>query len=315
MKIGIIGAGNVGSATAFALMIRGVSGEIVLIDYNKAKAEAEAEDIFHATTFSNTSKITAGDYDKLKGTDIVIITAGANQKTGQTRTDLLATNVKIFESIVSQVVKYAPDCIIIVASNPVDVMTHVTLELSGFPSNRVFGTGTVLDTSRFRAILGEHLGVSPQSIHANVLGEHGDSEVVIWSNADVANENVMHFAESIEKPLTNDMITEMTYNVVNAAYKIIEGKGSTFYGIAGCIARLCRAIGSDEHSIFTISSLHKDAEGIKDVCVSYPTVLGKSGVCSVVHPEINEFEKNQLKKSIETVKHNSDIALNLLKNK
>lgn len=313
MKVGIIGAGNVGSATAFALMIRGIARELVLIDNNRAKAEAEAEDIFHATTFSNTSKIIAGDYKDLNNADVVIITAGANQKPGQTRTDLLAVNVKIFQDIVPQIVKNAPECIIIVASNPVDVMTHVTIKISGFPINRVFGTGTVLDTSRFRAILGEHLNVSPQSIHANVLGEHGDSEVVVWSNADIANENVMHFAKSIKKPLDKLTVNKMSNEVVNAAYKIIQGKGSTFYGIAGCIARLCRSINSDEHSIFTVSSLHNDAEGIKNVCVSYPTVLCKTGICNVVHPEINEDEKMLLKKSIETVKYNSDIALKLLK--
>lgn len=313
MKVGIIGAGNVGSACAFALMIRGVARELVLIDNNKKKAEAEAEDIFHATTFSNTSKIISGEYKDLKNADVVIITAGASQKPGQTRTDLLAINVKIFQDIIPQIVKNAPNSIIIVATNPVDVMTHVTIKLSGFPANRVFGTGTVLDTSRFRAILGDHLYVSPQSIHANVLGEHGDSEVVVWSNADIANENVMHFAKNIKKPLTKTIMKKMTDEVVNSAYKIIEGKGSTFYGIAGCVARICRAIASDEHSIFTVSTLHKEAEGTKNVCISYPTVLCKAGVCNVVHPEINDEERILLKKSIETVKHNSSLALKLIK--
>lgn len=313
MKIGIIGTGGVGATTAFALMIRGIARELVLIDNNKAKAKAEAEDIFHATTFSSTSKIIAGDYKDLKNADIVIITAGANQKPGQTRTDLLDANVKIFSDIVPQIAKHAPNCIIIVTSNPVDVMTHITLKLSGFPSHRVFGTGTVLDTSRFRAILGDHLNVSPQSIHASVLGEHGDSEVVIWSNADIANESISHFAKNIKKPINQQTMDKISYNVINAAYEIIKGKGSTFYGIAGCIARLCRAISSDEHSVFTVSTLHKEAEGTKNVCVSYPTILCRKGVCNVVHPEINSKERKLLKKSIETVKHNSDIALKLLK--
>lgn len=313
MKIGIIGVGGVGSATAFALVIRGVAQEIVLIDQNKARAEAEAADIFHATTFSNASKVIAGDYPDLESANIVIITAGANQKPGETRTDLLKTNVKIFESIVPNIAKYAPESIIIIATNPVDVMTHVTLKLSGFPKERVIGSGTVLDTSRFRALLGAHLLVSPQSIHANVLGEHGDSEVVVWSNADAANEKVLSFAKNIGKPITKKIVEDIEDNVRNAAYKIIAGKGSTFYGIAGCLARLCRAIGSNEHSIFTVSTLHKDAEGIKDVCVSYPTVLCRKGVCNVAHPEINDDERKLLQKSIEIVKENTTIALDILK--
>ena len=312
MKIGIVGAGGVGSATAFALMMRGVAGEIVLVDLNKARAEAEAADIAHATTFSNASRISAGEYSDLKDANIVIITAGANQKPGQTRTDLLEINVKIFKTIVSEIVKYAPNCIIIVASNPVDVMAHVTLELSGFPKERVIGSGTVLDTSRFRALMGEYLGVSPQSVHASVLGEHGDSEVLVWSNAEAAAVNVMQFAKDINKPIDEAFIAQMENDVINAAYKIINGKGSTFYGIAGCLSRICRAIGKDERAIFTVSSLQKDVEGIKDVFTSYPTVIGKHGIETVIHPELSSDEHKRLKKSISTIKDNSVEALNIV---
>lgn len=315
MKVGIVGAGNVGSATAFALVMRGVAQEIVLIDYNKNKAIAEAEDIFHATTFSNTSKVINGDYKDLKEAEVVIITAGANQKPGQTRTDLLETNVNIFKTIVPEIVKYAPNCIIIVASNPVDVMAHVTMEISGFPKNRVFGSGTALDTARFRAMLGDHLNLAPQSIHANVLGEHGDSEVLIWSTADAASESVVSFAKSIGNPITKKVMAKIDDDVRNAAYKIIKGKGSTFYGIASCLARICRAIASDEHSIFTVSTLHDEVEGVKDVFVSYPTVVCENGICNVAHPNINEEERALLKKSTETVKKNSDIALSILRKK
>ncbi|MDD4557262.1 MAG: L-lactate dehydrogenase [Alphaproteobacteria bacterium] len=313
MKISVIGAGGVGSATAFALMMRSVAGEIVLVDLNKSRAEAEAADIAHATTFSNASRISAGDYDAIKDSNIVIITAGANQKPGQTRTDLLAVNVKIFTSIVHEIVKYAPNCIIIVASNPVDVMANVTLELSGFPKERVIGSGTVLDTSRFRALLGEYLGVSPQSVHANVLGEHGDSEVLVWSNAEAAAVNVMKFAKDTNKPIDEKFIAQMNDDVINAAYKIINGKGSTFYGIAGCLSRLCRAISKDERAIFTVSSLQKEVEGIKDVYTSYPTIIGKHGIETVIYPELSAEEHKALKKSISTIKENSVEALKILR--
>lgn len=182
MKVGIIGAGSVGSATAFALIMRGVARKVVLIDANEKKAQAEAMDIAHAAPFAYANKVKAGTYEDLKGAEVVIVTAGANQKPGETRIDLLGRNAKIFESIIPQVAKYAPDTILLITSNPADIMTEVAIKLSGFPRERVIGSGTVLDTSRFRTLLGYHLGVSPKSIHANVLGEHGDSEVLAWSN-------------------------------------------------------------------------------------------------------------------------------------
>ena len=192
MKLGIVGTGFVGSATAFALMLRGVARTIVLIDYNKDKASAEATDISHATPFAYASKIMSGEYNDLNGCEVVIVTAGSNQKEGETRLDLLERNVKIFEGIIPQVAKYAPDAKLIITSNPVDIMTEVTLKLSGFPRQRVIGSGTVLDTARFRTLLGYHLGVSPKSVHVNVLGEHGDSEVLAWSNGDAGQRASAH---------------------------------------------------------------------------------------------------------------------------
>ena len=180
MKVGIIGAGSVGSATAFALIMRGVARKIVLVDMNKAKAKAEAMDIAHATPFAYANKIKAGDYPDLKGCEVIIITAGVNQKPGETRIDLIGRNVKIFENIIPQIMANEPNAILLIASNPVDIMTEVTLKLSGLPKERVFGSGTILDTSRFRTLLGYYLGVSPKSVHANVLGEHGDTEVLVW---------------------------------------------------------------------------------------------------------------------------------------
>ncbi|MDR1026458.1 MAG: L-lactate dehydrogenase [Lactobacillus sp.] len=311
MNVGIIGTGFVGSATAFALIMRGVARKIVLIDQNKAKAEAEAHDIAHATPFAYANKIKAGDYPDLKGCDVVIITAGANQKPGQTRTDLLGTNVKIFEGIVPQIAKYAPECIILVASNPVDVMTEVALKLSGFPTNRVLGSGTTLDTARFKTLLGYHLGISPKSIHANVLGEHGDSEVLVWSNADAGTVQLDALAKELGKPLTNKVKAQIDDDVRNAAYKIIEGKGATFYGIAGALTRICQAIGSNEYAILTVSSHHKEFCGIcdtNDICLSFPTVIGKRGIHKIIFPHLNEDEKEKIRKSAKTIKENSETA-------
>ena len=235
MKVGIIGAGSVGSATAFALIMRGVARKVVLIDANEKKAEAEAMDLAHAAPFAFANKVKAGTYDDLKGCEIVIVTAGANQRPGETRIDLLGRNVKIFESIIPQIAKAAPDTTLIITANPADIMTEVALKLSGFPKERVIGSGTVLDTARFRTLLGYHLGISPQSIHANVLGEHGDSEVLVWSASDAGTVSLDKMAEEIGKPFTKEVKDEIDDGVRNAAYKIIDGKGATFYGIAGAL--------------------------------------------------------------------------------
>ena len=209
MKVGIIGAGSVGSATAFALIMRGVARKVVLIDANEQRAMAEAMDIAHATPFAYANKVKCGTYKDLEGAEVVIVTAGANQKPGETRIDLLGRNVKIFESIIPQVVAAAPNTTLLITANPADIMTEVALKLSGFPRERVIGSGTVLDTSRFRTLLGYHLGVSPKSIHANVLGEHGDSEVVVWSNGDAGTVQIEELAKMIGKPLTPEVKAEI----------------------------------------------------------------------------------------------------------
>lgn len=309
MKIGIVGSGGVGSAAAFALVMRGVARKIVLIDQNEARASAEAEDIAHATPFAYANKIKAGSYEDLKGANVVIVTAGANQKPGQTRNDLLATNVKIFESIIPQIVKNAPDTILLIAANPVDVMTRVALQISGFPENRVFGSGTVLDTARFRTLLGYHLGVSPKSIHANVLGEHGDSEVLIWSNAVAGTIQIEKLAQEISKPLTAEAKAEIDDNVRNAAYQIINGKGSTTFGIAGALTRICQAIGSNEYAILNVSSRHQEVEGVEDICMSLPCIIGKRGIHSKLYPSFSLDEHALLNKSANIIKGFTQTAL------
>lgn len=302
MKIGIIGAGQVGSATAFALVLRGVAREVVLIDYNQKKAEAEALDISHATTFAYASKVYAGTYEDLRGSDVIIITAGANQRPGETRIDLMSRNAAIFSSIVKQIVDVTPDSIILVASNPVDIMTAYTLELSGLPKNRVFGSGTILDTSRFRTLLGEHLGISSKSIHANVLGEHGDSEVLIWSNGDAGTLPIATLAQDLNRPLTAEIKAQIDDNVRNAAYKIIDGKGATFFGIAGGLTRICQAIGTNENAILTVSSYHDDVEGVKGVCLSLPTIVNRKGIEKVIYPRLSDEEHALLRVSAQKLK-------------
>lgn len=312
MKVGIIGAGSVGAATAFALIMKGVARKVVLIDSNQKKAEAEAADIAHAAPFAYANKIKAGSYADLEGCEIVIVTAGANQKPRETRIDLLGRNVKIFESIIPQIAKAAPNTTLIITANPADIMTEVAIKLSGFPKERVIGSGTVLDTSRFRTLLGYHLGVSPQSIHANVIGEHGDSEVLVWSAGDAGTVSLDKLAEEIGKPFDAETKAKIDDGVRNAAYKIIDGKGATFYGIAGALTRICAAITNNEYAILTVSSHQEDVEGVKGVCLSLPTVLGKRGVHKVIYPVLNAEEKAALKKSAEAMKEYSDKALSMV---
>ena len=312
MKVGIIGAGSVGAATAFALIMKGVARKVVLIDANQKKAEAEAADIAHAAPFAYANKIKAGTYDDLKGCEIVIVTAGANQKPGETRIDLLGRNVKIFESIIPQIAKAEPNTTLIITANPADIMTEVAIKLSGFPKERVIGSGTVLDTSRFRTLLGYHLGVSPQSVHANVIGEHGDSEVLVWSAGDAGTVSLDKLAEEVGKPFDAETKAKIDDGVRNAAYKIIDGKGATYYGIAGALTRICAAITNNEYAILTVSSHQEDVEGVKGVCVSLPTVLGKRGVHKVIYPVLNAEEKSALKKSAEAMKEYSDQALAMI---
>lgn len=302
MQIGIIGSGSVGAATAFALMMKGVARKLILVDVDMKKASAEAADIAHAAPFADVNKIKAGTYDDLAGCNVIVLTAGANQKQGEKRTDLLERNVKIFNNIIPQIVKSSPNSVFIVATNPVDVMTYVTLKLSGLPKEKIIGSGTVLDTARFRTDLGYHLGVSPKSIHANVLGEHGDSEVLCWSNADAGTLPLSLLADKLGCPLTSNVKSKIDDDVRNAAYRIIEGKGATCFGIAGAITRICQAIASNEYAILTISSFHDEITGIKDVCLSLPSVIGKRGIHKILYPELTDFENRLLFASADKIK-------------
>lgn len=313
MKVGIIGAGFVGSASAFSLVMTGVAHKIILIDVNEALAEAQAEDISHAAPFASASKVVGGTYKDLSGADVVIVTAGANQKPDESRIDLLSRNVKIFEEVIPQIAKYARGSILIIATNPVDVMTEIALKLSGFPKEKVIGSGTVLDTARFRTLLGQKLGISTKSVHADVLGEHGDSEVLIWKSAEAGTLTLEEYAKSLGKKLEALDRDSVTDGVVNAAYKIIAGKGYTNYGIAGALTHICRTIANNEHAILTISSHHDDFNGIKDICLSLPTVLNRDGVFHVIRPKLSDEEKTEMNDSAEKMKNYTDKALAMIR--
>lgn len=302
MKIGIIGTGFVGSTSAFTLAWSGIAHELILIDTNQRKAQAEALDISHAMPFASPCKIIAGHYPDLEGADVIVITAGANQKSGETRTDLLTRNTEVFKQIIHQIIRYAADSIIIVATNPVDVMTAYTIQESKLSPRHVFGTGTILDTSRFRTLLSEHLKLAPQSVHAHVLGEHGDSEVLIWSSAKVGTMPIDDFAKVTHCPLDTTIKNQIDENVRNAAYHIIDGKGATYYGIAGGISRLCQAIKNNENAIFSVSSWQESIEGIKNVCLSLPTIINRNGIRQVIYPPMSENERLLLKQSAFKIK-------------
>lgn len=301
MKVGIVGAGMVGSAAGNALVLAGAANAIVLVDQDARRALAEAEDILHATPFTHGVKVSAGGFADLAGADVVIIAAGASQKPGESRLELLGRNTEIFAAIIARILKAAPEAILLIATNPVDVMTMVATRLSGLPPSRVIGSGTILDTARFRALLGQHLGVSPKSVHGYVLGEHGDSEVLCWSNADVGTVTVEEYARQIGRPLDEATKQRIDDGTRRAAYRIIEGKGATWYGIAGGLVRIVRAIGGNEHAVLTVSMLGDEIEGVGPVALSLPRVIGRTGIEGTIWPVLTPAENTALTKSAEVI--------------
>ncbi|MGI3185610.1 L-lactate dehydrogenase [Nioella aestuarii] len=299
MKVGIIGAGMVGSAAAFALIMRGEASEIVLVDVNHARAHAEAEDIAHAIPFASPAIVRAGDYADLDGAGVVILSCGVSQKPGETRLALLERNAGVFRQVVGQVMAVCPGAILLVASNPVDLMTQITTRLSGLPPGRVIGSGTILDTARFRWLVGRHLGISPGSVHGYVLGEHGDSEVLAWSSARAGSVALESFAAQVSAPLTEDVRQRIDAGVRGAAYTIIEGKGATWYGIGGGLARIVAAIAGDEQAVLSVSVVEPDVLGVPDVALSLPRTVGREGVTATLWPELSEGEESALRRSAE----------------
>ena len=300
-KAAIIGCGFVGSASAFALMESGLFSELVLIDADRNRAEGEALDISHGLPFSKPMQIYAGGYEDIGDAAVVIVTAGAGQKPGETRLDLVKKNVAIFKSIIPQIAKYNQSGILLIVANPVDILTYVAKQLSGFPDNRVFGSGTVLDTARLKYLLGEHLGVDSRSIHAFIIGEHGDSEIAAWSSANVSGVPLHKFCEMRGHFDHEKATKEIAEGVKNSAYEIIEKKRATYYGIAMSVKRICEAIVRDEKSILPVSSI-QNTEDIKGVALSMPAIVGKNGVENLVPIELDADEKAALKQSADTLK-------------
>jgi L-lactate dehydrogenase len=302
MKVGIVGSGFVGSTAAYAMVLDGSATDIILVDINEALARAHAEDILHATPFAKPVRISGGNYAELDEAELVILACGVGQKPGETRLQLLERNAKIFQQVVPQVLAAAPETVLLIASNPVDVMTQVVARFSGLPTGRVFGSGTILDTARYRALLGEHLGLSPKSVHAYVLGEHGDSEVLVWSSAKVGGVPLLDFAEKCGRPLTDKVKSRIDDGVRRAAYRIIEGKGATYYGIGAGLSRIAGAIRDDERAVLTVSMPTHEIEGVEGVSLSLPRVVGEKGVVETLPPSLSEEEDAALKKSGEILK-------------
>lgn len=310
MKVGIVGAGMVGSSAGYALALMGIVSEIILIDQNEALAVAQAEDIAHAVPFMSSTLVNAGDYADLAGASVVILAAGVSQKPGENRLALLERNAAVFRAVLDRVLPVAPDAILLIASNPVDVMTQITTHLSGLPAHRVIGSGTILDTARFRSLVGRHLGISPQSVHAYVLGEHGDSEVLAWSSACAGSVPLTSFAAQVGSPLTQDVRATIDDAVRNAAYKIIAGKGSTYYGIGAGLARIVKAIVHDQRDVLSVSMVTADVAGVQDVALSIPRVIGAEGVVADLFPVLDDEETRALHRSASILKERADaIAL------
>ena len=302
-KVGMIGCGFVGATCAFSLVQSGLFSEMVLIDANREKAIGEAMDLSHGTSYLAPMKIYAGDYSDLKDAGLIIITAGANQKPDETRLDLVKRNVAIFKDIIPKIKAQNCEGILLIVSNPVDILTYVAYKLSGFPASRVIGSGTVLDTARFKYLLGERLNVDSRNIHAYIIGEHGDSELAVWSQAMVAGIHINHFSE-LRGSFNHhqEVMQEIYEDVRDSAYEIIKRKGATYYGVAMAVGRIVEAIIRNEHSIMPVSVYMDGLYGLDDLCISIPTVVGINGAEKIIDIPLDETETEKLMKSTEELK-------------
>lgn len=303
MKIAIVGAGNVGSTFAFSLMKSGIAREIALVDKNIERARGECMDLSHGASFVPPVKIYASGYEGCEGAQIVVITAGAKQKPGQTRIDLVQTNIGIFKDIIPKIIKYAKDAILLVVSNPMDILTYVSLKISGFPSNRVVGSGTVLDSSRFRYLISEHCKVDPHNVHAYIIGEHGDTELPVWSHANIGGMVLSKYCPTCKKDCNRERELDAIFKKVKtAAYEIIKSKGATYYAIALALVRIVEAILRDENSVLPVSTLIEDYYGVDDVCLSIPCLVNKKGVERFLRLNLSREEQELFKSSANSLK-------------
>lgn len=300
-KVAVIGCGFVGSSIAFTLMQSKLFSEMVLIDADHNKADGEAKDISHGIPFAGQMKIYAGDYDDIADAAIIIITAGANQKPTETRLDLVKKNVGIYKSIIPEIAKRNYQGILLIVSNPVDILTYAAVKLSGLPKERVLGSGTVLDTARLKYILGEHLSVDSRSVHSFIIGEHGDSEIVAWSSTNVSGIALDNFCEMRGHFDHERSMERIAEDVKNSAYEIISKKHATYYGIAMSVKRICECIIRDEKSILPISSIIDGDYGINKIALSMPAIVGADGIETHVPISLNEAETKALQQSAETL--------------
>jgi L-lactate dehydrogenase len=306
IRVAVVGTGNVGSTFAYALLLSGLAAEIVLIDVNRAKAEGEAMDLNHTLPFAHPTRIWAGDYPDIAGATVTVIAAGANQKPGETRLDLVKKNAAIFAEIVPLVARHNPEGIILIATNPVDVLTYASLRLSGLSARRVIGSGTILDTARFRYLLSEHFGVDPRSVHAHIIGEHGDSEVPVWSLANIAGMRLRDFADAHGVHYEQDEMDSIFRQTRDAAYQIIQRKGATYYAVAAGLMRIVEAILRNQATVLSVSSLVEDYYGIRDVCLSLPTVVDRGGVQRMLRLQLSPEEQQGLQTSAAVLRKTID---------
>ncbi len=303
-KIAIVGAGAVGATIAYASMIRGVAKQLAIYDINRAKVDAEVLDLNHGLQFVPMATLEGSDdIGVCAGSDVVVITAGAKQKPGQTRLELAGANVELCRKLVPQLLKVAPDALLLVVTNPVDVLTYVVQKLSGLPSRRVFGSGTVLDSSRFRFLLARHLNLAVQNVHAFIVGEHGDSEIPLWSSATVGGVPLLQWGVPGHTKLTEQDRTHIFDDVRNAAYQIIKGKGATNYAIGLATAQILEAVLYDEQRVLSVSSRLENYLGISDVCMSVPSIVNRLGVETVLELPMNDSEREGLRRSADTIRH------------
>jgi L-lactate dehydrogenase len=301
VRVSIVGAGNVGATFAYALLTSGLASEIVLVDANRAKAEGEAMDLNHAVPMSRPTRIIAGGYEDIAGSIVTVVTAGSAQKPGETRLDLAQRNTNIFRQIIPPIVQANPDGILVIAANPVDVLTYAAIQLSGLPTPRVIGSGTILDTARFRYLLSQHFDVDARSVHAYIIGEHGDSEVPVWSLANIAGMRLPDFCEMNGLKCQQNALDEIFRQTRDAAYQIISRKGATFYAIASGLVRLVEAILRDQGTVFSVSSLIQDYYGVDNLCLSLPTVIDRGGVERVLRLELAPGEVEGLQASAQVL--------------
>jgi L-lactate dehydrogenase len=296
-RVAIIGAGHVGATTAYALLLSGLTPEIVLVDRDVRRAEGEAMDLMHAVPFADPVRVWAGTWDDAAESAIVVLSAGVGQAPGETRLQLIARNAAIFRDIVPRVASRNPDVMLLVATNPVDVLTWASLKASGLPRSQVIGSGTILDTARFRALLSRHLGVEARSVHAYVIGEHGDSEVAVWSLANVGGIPLADFQATTGQTLDAATRQAIVEDTRRAAYQIIERKGATYYAVAAGIVRIIQAVLRDESTVLTVSSLVSGCYGLGDVCLSLPCILNRTGVVRALTPPLSAGEVDGLQQS------------------